>query len=414
MIKKLWNNEFLQGSFFLTVSSFLINILNYLFYLLIARSLGPRGYGEIYTLLSYISISSVIISVSSMLIIQKIGSADENRYEIAKALESWFWIKTRKYWFFIIPMVILTPFMPKITNLSPVTAFMIFPIVLISFFSSFYSASLQGLKLFFWSSVISILCALFKFGGGILISLGIKNVNIIIIFLFTTSIISFFLSRLIISKTIKKWSKYQTIRLQKKLIQVITGRFFITTLLSVLALAFFGNLDIIFVKKYFSADDAGIYSLWSLFSKIILYIVGPILAVSFVFFSSQKNSETQNKTLRVSLITLMFVGIIGSLIYKIFGLLIVNVFFGTKFVPVQPYLIYAGVFGSFYTSIVLINNYFLAKKSPYTLILACLIPIYIGFLFLIPKQLIEIIRLNILFSGFTAFVYIATYLKTIK
>ena len=73
LLKKLWANEFFQGGFFLTSSSFTINVLNYFFNLLAARTLGPSGFGEITAFFSYNNIFSVPILVVTLVLIQKIG-----------------------------------------------------------------------------------------------------------------------------------------------------------------------------------------------------------------------------------------------------------------------------------------------------------------------------------------------------
>ena len=88
--------------------------------------------------------------------------------------------------------------------------------------------------------------------------------------------------------------------------------------------------------------------------------------------------------------------------------------FGNKFLGVVPYLGFAGIFGTFYAAISFLNTYFLAKKGLPSLILIILLPLYFLALFFLPKNLLNLIWTNIVFSGIVACTYLGAFLLTVK
>lgn len=407
-IIELAGNEFVKGGVLFTVSSFIAGVLNYFFNLLAAHGLGPLGFGEITALFSYTIIFSVPMLVISLIIIEKLGSKEENAKNYAISLENWFLLKLKKWWFVIVLFTFLSPVVPRFTNLSQITGYFLIPLIILSFLNSYYLALLQGLKFFEWVSLLGIVSVLIKLAGSVFVVLGVDGISTIIFFLFVSSLCSLYFSHKKIKHSVDVL-KIKPQRINKRILDVTANKQIIITFFSILALSMFNNADIIFVKKFLSPIDAGIYSSWSLFAKIILYLVGPIIMISFIFFSSRKSEKAHEKVLIYSLILLFLVAITSFIFYKYFSFFLIRFFFGYKFDRVAPLLSKASIFGSLYTAIYFINNYFLAKKSRFSLILAVIIPIYLILLFIIPNTLNSIIYLNIYFSSFVTLVYLVAY-----
>lgn len=410
MIKKLWDNEFLRGGFFLTGATFLTNILNYCFNLLIARSLGPSGFGEIASLFSYISIISVPIAVITILITQKISAANHTAYTVTQSLEYFFWSKIRKWWFLGVPLLLFIPFIPQLTRLQTITAYTIPILIIASFGSSFYNASFQGLKLFILVAVFGMIGVLFKLVGALLVFFGVDGLTTVMLFLIISAIFGFFAPMRVLRHLFKKKSlhMHDPTPIHKRLIHIMLNPFFLTTVASMVALTVFNNIDIVIAKKNFTEHDAGIYSSWALFAKMILFALGPITSVSFVFFANDQK-KLHRKTLNLSLWLLLVIGIITYIIYRFFGTFIITIFFGEKFNAVIPYLSLASIFGTLYTTILFINMFFLARKSLGALILPVSLPFYILILSF-QKKLLTIIHIDIIFSFVVAIVYLLFYL----
>jgi len=414
-LKILWGNEFVQGGFFLTISSFIANFFNYFFHFFAARILGPSGYGEIVALFSYLSLISIPMAIFSMIIIQKISAKEADQSLYALSLEKYFWYLIKQYSPLIFIALVIIPIMPRITNLSPTVAYLVLPMIFSGLIVSFYNSVLQGLRLFFLYSLFSIIGIFFKLVSIGLPAIGIDGIASVVAFQFLTSLVMLFVLMSVVTKKIKS-SNIQALHKinnqSRKLFSILKNRQFIITSLSIISVVVFNNLDINFAKKFFSATDAGIYSSWSLLAKIILYVVSPVIQVCFVFFSRSSRKKLHEKILLISCAVLLFVGLASFIGYQTFGKLFISLLFGNRFQPVFPYLMLASIFGTFYTAINFLNNYFLAKKSLASIVLFLSIPFYIVFLFIIPKQLINIIQLNIIFSiSVTVLYFSAFFLK---
>lgn len=409
LFKKMAQNSFFQGGILITAANFIGGFLNYLFNIFVGRALGPSGYGEITTLFSYLTILSIPVGIITQLIIIKIGSKKDNIL-YTSALINWLILKFKKYWMIGILFVCLIPFIPQLTNLSPIIGYSLIPLVLLAYVIGLYDGMLQGLHVFFWASVIGILAVFIKFLGSVIVLHVWQQIGIIILFLVLSSVIKGIISHIKLSQIIKTVSKKPPV-LSKNLISLLTDPQILLTSISGAAILILSNADIIYVKKVFSAEEAGIYGSWSLFAKVILYILGPIITVSFIFFSSKKYEAHHRLVLLGGIVMLVLSGL-GALVgYGLYGNIIINVLFGKDFLQLVPFLEWASFFGISYTLIIFMNNYFLAKGNRAAYILAFTLPIYIGGLILYGSDLGKVMLVNIWFSFGVVGLYLLAFIK---
>jgi len=409
-IKNLWNNDYAKGGVFLTVASLFGSALNYIFNFTIGHSLGPRGYGEIVAFNSYLGLTSIPITVLSTVLIQKISSSGRQMHQVAGEIELFFLHRLKRWGFFFLFVFFIIPFVPRLTNLSPELAYFLVPTFVASLIGAFYSSSLNALKLFTTTAVLSIVGVLLKLSGALLVATASQGLPTVTVFLFLSAIIPLIGSAYIFRRKIPPLKIDSTI-LNKRLKSILLSRIFILTTLSVIGFTFFGNVDIIFVKKFFSPAESGIYSAWNLFAKIIFYLLGPIVSVSFIFFSGDKGRSL--KPLFYTLIALC--GIFGCAFigYTFFAKTVILILFGSKFLSLQPYLSAASIFGFFYALIVFLNSYFLAKKHVAAVLLTAGLPFYVAALFMFGKNMEQIVLINICFAVVIAGISLVS-LKTIR
>ncbi len=409
IIKKVVGNSFFQGSVFITISNFAGGFLNYLFNIFVGRALGPAGYGEITTLFSYLTILTIPIGVIIQLIIIKIGNKKDNILYTA-ALINWLILKAKKYWIVAILVACLIPFVPQVTNLSPVIGYSLIPLVLLAYITGLYDGILQGLHVFFWASVIGIASIFIKFLGSVVVLYLWQQIGIIIIFLLLSSLLKGVLSHIQLAKIIKQVSN-KTPTLNKNIVALITDPQILLTSISGAAILILSNADIIFVKKVFTAEEAGIYGSWSLFAKVILYVLGPLITVSFIFFSSKKNEKYHQLVLIGGIVLLLLSGFGAMLAYGLYGEFIIAMLFGKNFLQLLPFLEWASFFGISYTMIIFMNNYYLAKGNKAAYILACSLPIYIAGLIFYGTDLAHVMLVNIWFSFGVLGLYLLAFVK---
>ena len=294
-IRSLITHQFVKGSFIFTISNFIISLLNYFFNFLVGRTLGPSSYGEVTAFFSYITIFSIPFTIISTLIIQKISSTNLDHYAYSKSLEGWFITKIKKWWFLFIMFIFITPFIPKLTNISHITGYLIIASVIIAPFSIFYISALQGLKLFLIVAVINVITAFIKFLGSFLVSLHIDGLLTVMSFLMFSTVFNLIAVFFSFNKYVKP--EKLDYKIGKRIRDAVFNRYFVLTTASIISIILLTNVDIIFSKKYFTATEAGFFAAWSLFAKIIYYLIGPFVTLTFIFFSSDKDSKDQDRIL---------------------------------------------------------------------------------------------------------------------
>jgi len=407
-LNKLKSNVFFQGGVWLTAASFAGNFINYLFSVLTGRALGPEGYGEISAMFSYTVLITFPVGVLGALLIQKIGNSEDSD-EYTASILLWAKKKATQWWYLLLLPILVTPFVPSLTNLSPYASYTLVVVVIVTLIGSLYDGIFQGKHLFAMFSIISIVAVLIKLMGGVLA-------------FYYEPLLVFPLAAIMISGIVKVvWSHiYLTHKIQltrhtreinKRVRDLLVDRQFWLTLLTSAGIIGLSNIDIIFVKKMFSAEHAGLYSAWSLFAKIILYLIGPILSLSYVFFSSRKNKHLHKLVLSLTISGMMVVSFIMYQIYDDYPQTIIHLIFGSRFDLLIPYLDWAALFGSAYVLIMFFNNYYLAKGSRVAMILPFAIIIYIASLFVWGKDIYTVMMINVGFSISVVIVYLVFYLR---
>ena len=410
IIINILNNSFIKGGFFLTVSNFIVGLINYVFNVLTGRALGPEGYGEVATLFSYLTVVSIPVGIVGMLIVQKIGNS-KNPEIYTVALFEWLKLKLKKYWYISLLSLIILPFIPKLTNLKIETANTLYILVILSLIGAFYHSALTALHLFSSQSLFNILGATVKLSGALIAFWGFGSLRIILLMLIFSSIFQLILKFIFISKKLKEQIGQTFDKIEKGILDIFKDRQLWYTSSATAVLTLLGNIDIIFVKRFFSAEDAGIFGAWSVFAKIILYVIGPLISLSFIFFSSRKNQEWHKPVFMMLLLFFIFSGVVANLGYGFFGREIIEMLFGKKFLPLLPYMEWAGLFGIGYVLMLFMMQYYLAKKSKITLIPAILFPIYLGFLFFYSKTLADVMLIDTLYTFIVTAIFLIIFFQ---
>lgn len=409
LIFKIIQNSFVKGGFYLTVSSFIVGFLNYLFNIFAARALGPSGYSEIAALFSYSIVFSVPMGAISSFIIQKIGQSN-NPNQTAVFIQEMFIQKIKKWWFLLFFVILITPFIPKITNLSQLSGYLLPILLILSFLSSYYNGALQGLHIFLWLSILSIVGVLIKLAGSIIVLYNYGNITIIILMIILSGVVTLLISHFvyvkkIFSTKIKKNNNNYRIRdlLKDSQIWLTVG--------TTGALALVNNIDIMFTKKFFSAESAGIYSSWSLFAKMIFYALGPILTMAFIFFSTKKHELKHQIIFILTFIFLAACGVLTNLGYGLFRFSLIDKLFGNKFYGVVPFLEWAAYFGTGYTMMTFMVYYYLAKKKKLSLLPALLLPIYVIALMVFSKSISDVMFISTIYTYVNISIFLLVFFK---
>lgn len=403
------DNVFIRGGFFLTAGGFLTSFMNYLFNIFVARALGPSGYGEITAMYSYLVVLTIPMGVVTTLLIQKIGSSKHPK-TYAAGLNNWFILKAKKWWYLILVFAAITPFIPAVTNLTVVTSISLPLLVILSILGAFYNGAFQGLHLFLWFTIVSIVATGLKLTGAIFAIVGLGGINTIMIFILLSGVLPIFAAQIIFKKITERNDEKPHI-VTKAIRHVFTDKQLWLTTGATGVLALLNNVDIIYVKKMFSADDAGIYSSWALFAKIIFFFFGPLISMAFIFFSSKKHEVKHQVVFIGSFILFVVVGVVTNLGYGAFGRQIVDLLFGGRFWSVIPYMEWASYFGVGYLMLAFMTYYFLAKKSRASLLPAVLFPLYMIALLVYPQTIADVMFVDTVFVYVNVTIFLLIFFK---
>lgn len=374
-IKRLARHSIIQGGVVFSLSQYIAAFFNYLFNSLSAKTLGPAGYSEIVTLFSYLVMFSFPLTIINTLIIRSLGNSVDKKSEKANAWEALFVQKVIANKYLIIGSVgILLGFLVPVTNLSIHANITLVLMLFGAFASAFYMSLLQGLHNFTRFAFATVVQAALKCAGPILLLFGVFG-NIP---LYLTLVASAFVP--VVASAPLFHNKRSTTTNDTKPLRLKTVLFRPQTIIAACSLAgmsILGNIDVALVKKFYPAHIAGLYGAWSLFAKIILYVLAPFLNFSFILFADNAYKKKQKMLFIFSMILFVCIGFSLFLLYKTFGDSIVLLFFNAEYRSIVVHLPLAALFGVLYSLIFFINNFFLSRYSKVSLVIFFAVPLYI-------------------------------------
>lgn len=349
-MKKILQHPLFAGSMVMIIGSNAVNFLNYLYHLIMGRMLGPANYGELASLLSLMGLVS-IIPASINLVIIKYVSSTHNQAKLNNLI-SWLKSNVIKSSLVLFALLLLTsPFIASFLHLSKTIYLIIIAVTfLVSFQSIFYRAILQGL-LKFKETVISILAEnVVKLAASIvLIYLGFRVGGAVFSFLIANTV-GWYITTTYLKVKTKKVSELPDVKSMALFaLPVALQSFSMTSLYS---------SDVILIKHFFSAHDAGIYAALSTLGKIIFFATGPIGAVMFPLISNRSaKGEQYKKIFLLSMGATLSLAILILLFYLTLPEFVIGLLYGSLFLEASGLLIWFGLFMALFTLAALIINY---------------------------------------------------------
>jgi len=133
----------------------------------------------------------------------------------------------------------------------------------------------------------------------------------------------------------------------------------ILTTISFLLLSAPYTLDLILVNTSFRAE----YSAVSLLGKLVYFAAITIAAVMFARLSNQRDVKAEKKTLLVSLVGTIGIGIAMTLGLYLFRDLVINMTIGSQYLSIAPYIALFGLCMTGYAVVFMLANYFISISS---------------------------------------------------
>ena len=167
-------------------------------------------------------------------------------------------------------------------------------------------------------------------------------------------VVSYVVAFLIGLKPLHKLLKQPSIKTNTKEVYKYT----MPVLLMLLSLTIFYSIDIILVKHFFSDVDAGYYSAISLIGKIIFFGSLSISQVMFPKSAELYQSGKATKPLLYKSLGIISLFVIPAiLIYFFIPRFIVNLLYGSAYLPIVPFIGWFGLFIGLVSFVYLISFY---------------------------------------------------------
>lgn len=162
-------------------------------------------------------------------------------------------------------------------------------------------------------------------------------------------------------------------------------------------LLFFNNIDVIMVKKFFSATDTGLYVGVVTIGKIILFASSSISVVMFPKISALKSEKKSFKSNfnKLFLFQVLLVGSL-SLIFATFPKFITLTIFGERFIESAKYLPLYALFAACYVLIGFLSKFLLAVDNNIISILILIaVTLQLGLLNIFHATLFQVLYVNL-------------------
>jgi O-antigen/teichoic acid export membrane protein len=404
LLKNLHKIPFIKSVLVVFAGSFSLNILNYLYNLLMVRLLPKEDYGTLMSIVSLLTILTIFGGTINLIVTKFSASINAEKSQD----QVFYFIRnlTRK----IIPIglamfigfITFIPFFTQYLNLANSFPLWIMSIALIYTFVTIIPLStLQGLqrfkafsfvsaftgvsKLLIATTAVLLLTPSYKIGGAIL---GVVASTVLGYYL-----ASFFLRDL--KHTTAKSNPIEWAPLLK---------FALPSLITFSGITFLANIDVVLAKNLLTNPiDASYYAGLSTMGKAIFYATGVIPLVLYPMVSSKHaKRESSQKILFFSSVAIILCGCLAFLGYQFFPVFFINLLLGAKYSNIAPFMGLFAIIMTLYSLIATIVNYYLSLNK-YKIIGAPLLSsllLYLGLQFFVKEASLETV-IQIVFWNMT-------------
>lgn len=366
------------------------------------RLLGPANYGILVALLSLLALLTIPAGVITTVVIRFTAQFKiKNQMEQIRSL---FYFLT-KYLFFIS----ITASVILIAASGPINHFLKIPsrtptvllaiLLILMFLLPITRGILQGLQKFTSLSLNICIDSFVKLLIGVSFAYLGFGVNGAMIALIVGTSAAYFFTFLSLKKIALKFNQTPVPIARGEIASYFKDVFWAFLFLTLLI-----NVDIILVKHFLSAQEAGYYGALSTMGKIVMFISTPITGVMFPMVTGlYEKGEKHWRLLFSALFLITVLGLCVVAVYFIVPTFSVKILFGSKYLSVASALPLFGLAMLLYSLCYAMSNYFLSIKKTgfiiplalFTILETILIWFYHGSFITIIKILIFIFALTL-------------------
>ncbi len=356
------DRSFFTAGSVIFAGSFVVNVLNYVFTLLMGRLLSVEDFGEVAAILSLFLIVSVPATALTMFMSREAAS---RLSEGNSSIKYVFYVLRPHVFVFSVALwiifLLLTPVFSKLLHIHTLPFIIFSFLVPVTLAAALQSGTLQGMHKFFLLSQQSVLSTLVKLALGVgLVLLGL-TVSGVVFALVVAAVVSWVFGFIVTHKLLKKETETEvlTSRIPTTFYAIVP--IFVTTLF----LALLSNIDVLLAKHFLTPALAGEYGALSTVGKILLYGSGAFIT-ALLPFASAAYAEGRGREHRILALSLAIISAASAAAWAFFSMFpgfVVSLLFGASYLNIAPYLgTFAIAISCMALSIVFIN-YFVAVRN---------------------------------------------------
>lgn len=331
-ISQVRHSEFLRHNAIFFVGSVAIGFLNYLYYPVLGRLLSPAPFGEVQTLVSLFLQLAIFLGVLGNLtvnIVANYGDQPQGRRAMLELEKLALLISLLG----LAVTVLIAPFLQRFFNFESSIPFIILAVaIVVSVPSTFRSAYLRGKKYFGLTSLAGLVAAAAKLlFSAVLIFVGLGTVGAMV-GLVLAQLASFAYAALKARQVGFDQSLLRGL-LRAPDIKFIVPELKYAGLVLVcsLTVTVLYSIDIIAVKHYFDAHDAGLYAAIATVARIIFFLTTSIAQVLLPSVKMSNHPKQNLAVLGKSLYLTIFVGGVALAVFFVAPRLVTGLLMGQEY-----------------------------------------------------------------------------------
>lgn len=359
------SRELRRGGLILLIMMVFANAFNYLFQALMGRMLTIEEFGTMNALFSLYTIVSLPFGVVTTTTARYVAkySAEGEPEKIVKFLKQLF-----RYLMFgaigvMVFGVLLSPFASRYTNVNNTLLCVLLAVTLaVGMFMPLVSGAVQGTKRFFGLGILSCGQAGVKLAiGALLVLLGFRLYGVMSALIASNlamTLVGLYMMRGIIKQNARVDAEGITLG-RKDIAYYAVAAFVIN-----LCIALLSNVDMVFVKRFFTESQAGLYGTAALFGRLVLYIPSAFVLAMFPIAAEAEVGGGGSRSVATK--ALLYVGggaVLCAAGLNLFTSLAVKLLMGAKFLPAVPYVRMTALMAVPVGLMVTLANYCLAIKK---------------------------------------------------
>ncbi len=360
LIKSLLSIQIIAGSIVIVGGGLVSNFLNFVFNLFMTRNLSVPDYGILATLVSVITLFTIPASAITPTVVRFGASyfANNELDKVRGLFYKIFFVSAAIGMIILLSFVIFHKVIGEFFNIQDTFFITLSGVTIaIAYVGTVNNSLLQAKLKFMFIAIINTISSATKLilGGG-LVLLGFKVGGALWGFLVSflvPYVLSFFPLSFLLNKSIKSPS----------ISDVELIKYGAPSAIALFAVSSFITTDIILVKHFWSAEQAGLYSGLSLIGRVIYFLTAPVALVMFpLIVQKHAKNEEYHHIFKIALLMVLLPSIGITIFYFLFSQFTINFFAKTDYLSVSQYLGLFGIFITIYSLVSVITNYFLSIK----------------------------------------------------